>query len=305
MRLEVAGPRGKSNFAKQLGLSPSTYDYYEFDRVPPAEVLIKIAKIAGVDLCWLLTGETEGPNGIPADHPVLKRAAAMLSECPNAAGPMAAFLDVLAESLKFPTKKEAFSQSEKTGETNDTNTEQAGGSESWIPVLGRSAAGVPAFWADKTESEGLTTLRSLVEKHAKAPAKTANASVDIPDESPQMVQFITLKKPKDGEVAEFVSAGAVKAKYPRAFAVRIDGESMSPEIRHGDIIICSPDLAAVDGQPAVVQLEGQIGVTCKLYRRSVDEVHLVPVNEQIQPQCFPVEKVLWALRVLAKVRVNS
>ena len=50
LRVEAVGPRGKSAFARQLGLSPSTYDYYEGARVPPASVLVKISELTGADL---------------------------------------------------------------------------------------------------------------------------------------------------------------------------------------------------------------------------------------------------------------
>jgi SOS-response transcriptional repressor LexA len=51
-----------------------------------------------------------------------------------------------------------------------------------------------------------------------------------------------------------------------------------------------------------VQLAGQIGVTCKLFRREGDTVHLVPINEQLSPQSFASDQLVWALRVFVRVR---
>lgn len=173
----------------------------------------------------------------------------------------------------------------------------------WIPVLGRSAAGVAQFWGRPEDADGLTTLEHLIQRHQAGTAHhalPATVSTDLSND-PQAVEVITLTEPAD-DVAEFVSAGQLKARHPDAFAVRIDGQSMEPEIRHGDLVVLSPSVAARDGKVAVVQLDQQIGVTCKLYRRSGDHVHLAPINDQYPIMTVPAGKVVWALRVLARVR---
>jgi transcriptional regulator with XRE-family HTH domain len=74
VRARHFGPRGKSRFARELGIGSSTYDRYERDRMPPADLLLKAAEITGVRLEWLITGE--GPrDGLP---PVSGRIAALL-----------------------------------------------------------------------------------------------------------------------------------------------------------------------------------------------------------------------------------
>lgn len=59
VRVQVCGRRGQSRFAYLLGLSPSTYNYYEKGRVPPVEVLDLAAKVSGAPLMWLIRGEPE------------------------------------------------------------------------------------------------------------------------------------------------------------------------------------------------------------------------------------------------------
>ena len=59
VRVQVCGRRGQSRFAFLLGLSPSTYNYYEKKRIPPVEVLDLAAKITGAPLMWLIRGEPE------------------------------------------------------------------------------------------------------------------------------------------------------------------------------------------------------------------------------------------------------
>jgi len=299
--MEVAGPRGKSSFAKSLGISPSTYDYYESARVPPADVLVRIADLAAVDLRWLLTGEAAEPP-VPPGHPVVRRAAELLSRHPRSAGPLAAFLDVLAASLEFPAKTVA-----TRGKPADEAAAPAEGGEatrSWLPVLGRSAAGVVQFWSEQDEAVALTALDAMLSRHAhRPPERTAPAMAAAQDTSQDVaVQIITLSAPDESDVVEYIAAAEMKARHPDAFAVRIDGESMAPEIRHGDLVVLSPSCPAADGRPAVVQLRRQIGLTCKIYRRQGQTIHLVPMHEQFAPQTFPAGQVVWALRVLARVR---
>lgn len=290
LRLELHGVRGKAAFARQLGVSASTYDYYEADRVPPADLLVKIADSAGIDLRWLITGES-GAALPESAHPVIRRAAALMAAHPDSAKPLAAFIDVLAEAArKFPPK----SQDPPPGEAHETPAD-------WIPVLGRSAAGVPRFW-ETSAPEGLTVLADLMPKAAGARRDAATASLEGAGDA-QPAQLVTLKEATPEGVCEFVVCGSLKARHPDAFAVRIDGSSMAPDIAHGDYVILSASAPAVDSRPAVVQLAGQIGVTCKLFRREKDKVHLVSLAPEIAPQVFPAAEVLWALRVLAKVRI--
>lgn len=299
VRAEVAGPRGKSLFAQKLGLSPSTYSYYETSRVPPADVLVRIAGLGEVDLRWLLTGQAADGQPVPTDHPVLQRAARLLADRPGAAAPLAAFLDILSEGLMFP-------QRDRTPSASPGEPAMAPCPElpytTWLPVLGRSAAGLAQFWSDKDDSVALTSLTDLISRHAKPgprriqPAVAGGEQIDS-----AAVQVVTLNQPQEG-VCEFVASPGLKAGYPDAFSLRIDGDSMAPDIAHGDLVILAPTRPAESGRPAVVQLRGQIGVTCKIYRAEGDSVHLIPINEKYPPTVHAAEDVVWALRVLARVR---
>lgn len=298
VRTDLCGPRGKSSFARKLGLSPSTYDYYESRRSPPANVLADISELAEVDLQWLITGKEADPL-LRGDHPIIRRVVALLTERPGAADALGAFLDILSQSMQFPRKKASGSRSAPR-----VPAEEDLQRESWIPILGRSAAGVAQFWSDREESGGITKLRELIARHARGVPTSVRPAQTEPVESLSdvSVQIITLPETEPGDVPEFVAAPHLKPRWPDAFAVRIDGESMSPDIRHGDLVVLSPSVPAVDGKAAVVQLVNQIGVTCKLYHLRGDKAHLVPINEHFDPQSFPAKKVVWALRVLASVR---
>ena len=324
VRRELYGERGKASFAKQLGVAPSTYNYYETTRTPPAETLVKIADAAGVDLRWLLTGELSA-RAVPADHPAVQRIVNLLADHPAAAAPLTAFVELLAATFQWPAKDHA--PAEPLGAPAQAPAAAPGGGsepgrvpapvpapaaapalarpkKDWIPVLGRSAAGVPQFWADEAEGAGVPLLEELVSRHARRSARQVQPATadEEAGRGPQPAEIITLTAPNADNVAEFIVAGTLKRRYPDAFAVRVDGDSMAPEIRHGDVVICSPSAPACDGAPAVVQLTGQIGVTCKIFRRAARTVHLVPINEQYPPQAFPAEQLVWAQRVLARVR---
>ena len=242
-----------------------------------------------------------------------------MAEHPEAAEPLSAFVDLLAATFQWPAKDQPAAEPAAP----EVPPASAPGSRArpapglpkppaaqprrdWIPVLGRSAAGVPQFWADEDQAAGVTLLQDLIERHARRSGRQVQPAVAAEQAGGQAAaQLITLTVPDADSVAEFVVAGTLKRRYPDAFAVRIDGDSMAPEIRHGDVVICSPSAPAGDGAAAVVQLEGQIGVTCKVFRQAGDTVHLVPINEQYSPQAFPADELVWAQRVLARVRAGT
>ncbi|MCY2930303.1 MAG: LexA family transcriptional regulator [Planctomycetota bacterium] len=311
VRVETFGARGKSAFAKALGISPSTYDYYESARVPPADVLLRMATVGGVDLTWLLTGQAaQAP--VAADNPILQRAARLLAQSPQAAAPLAAFLDLLGKAMSFPEKGTA--DAPATADA-DAAKPQANAGEgkvappvtadraAWVPVLGRSAAGVAQFWSDAKQARGVTQLADLIARQGRR-EQVQPMTVSSADGAAQgPVWLVTLSAPDADDVVEFLAAPGLKARHADAFALRIDGDSMSPDIRHGDFVVLSPTAPAQDGRAAVVQLDGQIGVTCKLFRQAGAGVHLLPINEAFPSQTFPADSVQWAFRVLARVRV--
>lgn len=314
LRLEHSGPRGKAAFARKIDLSPSTYDYYENSRIPPAEVLLRIAELTGADLRWLLTGE-EGREPIPATHPTVARAKQLLSEHPDCAAPLAAFMDLLAEAAEkvpagegqsdaAPARAPALTPGTKPAVAETIETDGQPQRQGWIPILGRSAAGVAHFWREIDGGAPATTLADLV---AQLPAREARhvreaqAEGDLADDG-ETAQLVLLDSPEPPGTAEFVIAQHIARHFQAPFAVRIDGTSMAPEIRHGDVVILSPDCPAEPGRPAVVQLADQIGVTCKLVRFDGDRIHLIPINDAFPPTTHDLADLQWALKVIARIR---
>jgi transcriptional regulator with XRE-family HTH domain len=55
---ELRGERSMKSFADELNISFAAYQNYEYGkRIPPGEVLIKLAQISGRSVDWILTGK--------------------------------------------------------------------------------------------------------------------------------------------------------------------------------------------------------------------------------------------------------
>ena len=48
VRVRHYGERGRSKLCRELGITPSTYALYEVSRIPPVELLIRVAQLTGV-----------------------------------------------------------------------------------------------------------------------------------------------------------------------------------------------------------------------------------------------------------------
>ena len=56
LRVELCGRRGRSKLAALLDITPSTYHYYERQRVLPADLIVKLCNLVNVNLDWFLRG---------------------------------------------------------------------------------------------------------------------------------------------------------------------------------------------------------------------------------------------------------
>ncbi len=301
LRTQHAGARGKSKFARALGISPSTYNYYESDRVAPIEVLLKICQVTGADLEWLLTGQQArtsllgGPN-----KALLQQLDELLTGNPELAEPIQAFVELVC-------KKKGIER-QLTGSPS-IESERPG----WIPVLGRTAAGMVHFW-DQTSlpepRQAITELDDLVRRHiGKTIIGSTDAAVAIDLRVRALVDglrncqanLIQVGSAEPEQVVEFVHCEEIHRLFPDCFAVQIDGDSMWPRIKDGDIVLLSPSVPAAQAQIAVARLANQIGITCKLIRTTDTQVHLIPINERYETKIVAKEDLLWALAVLGHI----
>ena len=185
----------------------------------------------------------------------------------------------------------------------------------WIPVLGRTAAGIVHFW-DQTflpePKQAVTQLEDLVKKHmGKAIINSVDGKVSIDLQArvlvdglkKQKANLIQVSGPEQEQIVEFVQCEEIHKLFPDSFALQIDGDSMSPRINDGDIVILSPSVPAAEGHIAVARLANQIGVTCKLIRSTETGVHLIPINERYETKVVAKKDLLWALAVLCHISV--
>ena len=311
LRRQYSGERGKALFAKALGINPSTYSYYEKDRVPPAGLLCAMAKVTGTDLRWLLTGASGSKEGAAAALPqeLVEKLSALLERRPECAGALVAFVDLLGQQ---PVAVEQSGEGAADGPTDDCEDDNS--ERPWLPILGRTAAGMVYFWGESTGAlPAVTELAELIERHSRSaccrqvvevdangPPGALGSSAEMPGGEVRLVQ---LAEPGADGICEFVESRDIYDLHRDAFGLRVDGDSMAPRICDGDIVILSPAVAARDGSGAVVKLSGQIGVTCKIFRRDGDSIHLIPANESFETQVYGCEQVEWALAVLWRVRL--
>jgi len=321
LRKRHTGNRGRSKFAKALGISASTYNYYENSRVPPIDILLKICEVTGANLNWLLTGEgnAKTPKSeqweptSKANSSLLRKLDNLLSEDPDLTEPISAFIDLLCE--KKGIEKE-FSTKTSTsriplGQLPSTRTGRPG----WIPVLGRTAAGMIHFWVDEVlpqPKQAVTELNELVKKHiGKEIIACTDGTVSIDLQARVLVDslkkaqvnLIQISSPEPDSIAQFVQCEEIFNLFPDSFALHIDGDSMSPRINDGDIVILSPSVPAAQGHIAIARLANQIGVTCKLLRTTETDVHLIPINERYETKIVPKKDLLWARAVLCHITI--
>lgn len=82
------------------------------------------------------------------------------------------------------------------------------------------------------------------------------------------------------------------------FALKVKGDSMSPRIMDGDIVLVKKQESAEDGDLVIAEIEGE--ATCKVLKRSHGSVMLVPFNAAFAPFVY-TGRDAEDLRILGKV----
>lgn len=295
------GERGRSSFAKALGLGPSTYGHYELDRSPPVDILIRAARLTGTRLEWIITGEGERRERVT--NPVTSladRLSGRLRDILTSRPDLAHFVENLVELLER-MQREA---TESPGTTHSISPKTP--LAELIPIIGSTSAGTARYWSEYSNpGEGASADQQLASLLARSVAQSTRCRGELRGNSIEgVVALVQLSHPDESGFLEFLSAPHVKALFPNSVAWRIDGDSMSPRYLDGDIVVTTTDQIAVNGEPAVIKQRDQIGVNCKIYREEEEDVVLIPVNERTEAQRIPKFKVEWAQRVICSVRLS-
>ena len=83
-----------------------------------------------------------------------------------------------------------------------------------------------------------------------------------------------------------------------AFALKIKGDSMSPRIMDGDVVLVHPQDHAEDGDLIIAVIDGE--ATCKVLKRNAYGVTLVPFNAAYTPLVYSKAQA-EEMRILGRV----
>jgi repressor LexA len=97
---------------------------------------------------------------------------------------------------------------------------------------------------------------------------------------------------------EYVTVDDVKD--PQAFALRVKGNSMSPRIEDGDVVVVSPSAAVSNGDIAVVRVDGED--TLKKVKFEGNYVHLIPLNTEFEPVTVKKKDVNFVWKVVKLIK---
>ena len=138
-------------------------------------------------------------------------------------------------------------------------------------------------------------------------AKALGVSVEYllgKEDLPRMSLPSMHEVPVIGKVAAGVPISAQEdivgtvATDKNVFALRVKGDSMSPRIMDGDVVLVRQQDYAEDGDVVIALIEGE--ATCKVLKRSHGAVSLVPFNAAFLPLVYTGSDA-EEVRILGKV----
>ncbi len=101
-----------------------------------------------------------------------------------------------------------------------------------------------------------------------------------------------------GFAADYIDRGEVSD--PNAFALIVDGDSMSPRINSGDIVVVSPGTSVDNRSIAAVSVNGDERTLKRVIFLPEDRILLQPENERYEPLVLSAEEVSFIGRVVER-----
>lgn len=92
------------------------------------------------------------------------------------------------------------------------------------------------------------------------------------------------------DIEEYIDIYPKFVKHGELFALRVQGDSMEPDIRPGDIVIVEKQEYIDNGDVAVVRVNGE-DVTVKKVKQVADGLLLMPNNPEYEPTFFSADDV--------------
>jgi len=87
----------------------------------------------------------------------------------------------------------------------------------------------------------------------------------------------------------------------QAFAIKVSGNSMEPDMHEGDYVICSPSAALHNGEAAVIRTRSE-QVFIKFWEKRSDHVTLSSANPDYKPLNFPLSEIAGAWPVVQHIK---
>lgn len=92
------------------------------------------------------------------------------------------------------------------------------------------------------------------------------------------------------DIEEYIDIYPRFVKHGELFALRVQGDSMEPDLRNGDIVIVEKQEFVENGDVAVVRVNGE-DVTLKRVKVSTKGLMLIPSNPAYDPVFFDSDQV--------------
>jgi len=89
---------------------------------------------------------------------------------------------------------------------------------------------------------------------------------------------------------------------PQAFALEVEGDSMSPRFPPGTLVFCAPSQPLENGQPAVIRIGDESKTTCKIWRVRGNVVILEALNPNYGKHEYQKSEIKWAYPVVGSYR---
>jgi repressor LexA len=85
-----------------------------------------------------------------------------------------------------------------------------------------------------------------------------------------------------------------------AFALKVKGNSMSPRIEDGDVVVVSPQIEARSGDICVIRVNGED--TLKKVKFEGNYIHLIPLNPEFEPVTVKKRDVNFVWKVVKLIK---
>ena len=104
------------------------------------------------------------------------------------------------------------------------------------------------------------------------------------------------------EVETYIPLPKELVPFEMSFAFRVQGDSMIPEFKDGDIVVVAPTNVIPSGSIAVVQINGDALMVKQIYfHNNKKEVELRSFNPLYAPVRYPIEEVNIIGKVILKI----